>query len=253
MREDKLFIMPFPKIFLAKLRKGLGNLRYEHWLAIVGILLLCLVATLAVADNQGLIDYESNYINPVSYDDLCPFGKEQIQLMNGKQIQRWIYDKYHVTPSESTSGIDETITLYTFNQYKTLRYLSLRTDHPFLLTEDNIENGSTFRQIVAGLGTPERVYHENYVPVVREATAVTIGLDYPKLGVSVWSTRWETGDHEQSADQLSENLRATGLYCYIPNQSMEDILKNVFGYRPDDIDSAMKKRMPWPGFGVWLP
>lgn len=185
----------------SRLRKWIGILRYEHWLILVAILLLCLVAGLAFADSQGLIDYGPKFYAPVSYVELCPQSKSR----------------------------------------------------PLLLSQNDINNGRKFGQVVAGLGVPEFVYHNNYVPVVREATYVHIGLDYPKLGVSVWSGRWYKGDDEHMQARLTANLQVQGIDCYPPTQSMEEVLRDVYHYRTDIIESEMKHRIPWPGFDTWLP
>lgn len=120
------------------------------------------------------------------------------------------------------------------------------------LRQQDIENEPRFGQVVAGLGAPELVYHDNYVPVVREATYVGIGLDYPKQGVSVMTGRWVQGDRENVQVRLSED-QVHDMDCYVPTQSMEEILGDVYQYRSEIIDREMKRRIPWPGFGAWLP
>lgn len=233
--------------------RWIGILRYEQWLVVLFISLLCLVTTLAIGEDRGSITFAPRFSAAVSYEDLCGLSHDQFQSMNAKQVQQWIREKYYMTAIESSSTLDNLVTAYTFNQGKTLRYVTLRNDRAFHFRQQGIENGPGFGQVVAGLGVPELVYHDNYVPVVREATYVSIGLDYPKLGVSVATGRWAQGDQENMQVRLSEDLQVHDIDCYVPTVSVEEVLRDVYQYRPDIIDKELKRRMPWPGFGALLP
>src|SRR5512143_1998335 len=48
---------------------------------------------------------------------------------------------------------------------------------PLMISD--IKNGPRLHQVVAGLGVPDSVYHDNYPHITGEATLVTVGLDYP--------------------------------------------------------------------------
>ncbi len=176
----------------------LASLRYEQWLILVAVLLICLVASLTMANSSGLIDYDPIARIPISYAALCPRNP----------------------------------------------------DGSLPVMQNDIKNGPRLRQVVAGLGTPDFVYHDNIPTISGEATFVEIGLDYPRLGVSVFAGYWVKGSSWNMQVRLDSALQVNFIFCYPPTESLKDTLRDVYHY---DADMQMAKRMPWTGFGAWLP
>ncbi len=171
-----------------------ASLRYEQWLILIVVLLLCSLTALAIVNNEGLEDYRAVFRYSVSYATLCP--RQQ--------------------------------------------------DGSLPVMQSNIRNGPQLRQVVAGLGVPDFVYHDNYPTISSEATYVTVGLDYPELGVSVFSSYWVKGGTWSMQVRLNPALQVDSILCYPPTGSLADTLR-VYHYNAD-----MSERMPWPGFDAWL-
>jgi hypothetical protein len=118
----------------------------------------------------------------------------------------------------------------------------------------DIRNGPTFGDVVAGLGTPEKLSQS---AAMYEEVLYRIGLEYPTLGITVYSDGLADVGTVLKDGKLtlpfSADMRVQNLDCY-KGGSLDQVLHEVFFMSEDSISATMNSLMPWPGFEkTWIP
>jgi hypothetical protein len=194
---------------------------------------------------------------PVLYEDLCGLTSEQMRVMGEEDVRRWLEEEYdHKVITSVTAGDVSITTGLMWKRGGVTAYL--RDGGLLLIQFDEIENGPTFGQVVASMGTPEMISWD--LRTYGGHVLYRLGLDYPELGISVEGWREMTARElsrpaEEWTARVREDIQVEWVSCYSPRSSMEEVLKAV--YRPSPSPDApqlrMSHRMPWPGFGVLIP
>jgi hypothetical protein len=192
----------------------------------------------------------------VSYEDLCGPPREQMAAMDEDDVLQWITEQ-DSTPGRLEEIRDgESIVEYAWTRNGIIWTAHLRGGQVFRISSQYDENGPTFGDVVASIGTPEMVGRT--VTSYGGHVVYILGLDYLELGISV------DGDDEMTARELSrsakewsvtlrENMEVDNVSCYSSHLSPEEVLGEVFLVPPEAISSEVRSRMPWPGFGASVP
>ncbi len=189
---------------------------------------------------------------PVSYGDLCGFQKADFGVMDDGQVLSRIRDKYHVNPQKEVVANS---VVYSWQSGRTVSEVGLLNGRLFAAKRRDIDNGDTLGSVVAGLGAPETLYR---YATVFEGVQYTIGLEYPSQGITLMTYRVAgAGEVKRDGETLlvhvSEGLRVTDINCYLPNNSLDDYLREVYRVPPESMEMQKRRRVPWPGFDAWVP
>ena len=214
---------------------------------------VCCLLVILVGCRQAIQSTEVP-LAPVSFEDLCRLSHKQFGTMGEEELRQWIEETYYDTPSEAQEIMDgDPIGIYIWEHGEMIGNAYLRDGRLLRISLHDIENGPTFGQVVAGLAPPAMVYRYQWT---YEQVLYTIGLDYPALGVSVYTTnleKWHKLAHQEGlAVTLTQDMRVNGIECYTPGP-MEDVLREAFLLSPESVSFQMQSRLPWPGFGVLIP
>jgi len=222
------------------------NLRFRSARARILLTALFLLSPISTGCHQG-VDYGAT---PVSHQDICRLPPEEMATMDSEDVHRWIVTACDAVPTTSQEKIGgEQLTVYVWQSNGMTGNAYLRSGQLFRISLQNLENGPTFGQVVAGLGSPEMVDRR---AEIRERVLDTIALDYPALGISVSTSdvgkRSRLLHRDDLAVTLRQDMRVLHVECYAPG-SMEDILRDVFLLPPEYVSYHLERRIPWPGFG----
>ena len=175
--------------------------------------------------------------------------------MSKEDVRLWLEEEYDqdVTPNVTADNVSITTGLMGEKGSVTAYLRDGRLLH---IEFQEIENGPTFDQIVDGLGAPEMIKWD--LQTYGGHVVYFLGLDYPGIGVSVegWremSARELSRPAEEWTARLRENIQVERISCYEPHPSMEEVLKEVYGFSHDALQLQMSRRMPWPGFEALVP
>ncbi len=187
----------------------------------------------------------------VSVLGLCGLPPDQYAEMDQSQVREWFDRNYGITPSADTKDGLAALSGTTPNKGgATAFFLHERV----VELGRSINDGPTFGQVVAALGSPTTVYGTGQA---REVIFFTVGLDFPNLGLSIFmSKRTNTQEvtHEGHLEvQLKEEYRVSAVECYAPQRTMDDMLRERFAFYPATIAYEQSRRKPWTGFGTWVP
>ncbi len=190
----------------------------------------------------------------ISFESLCGLTHSEFESMNSEQMDQWMRKKHGSNISVESSGDNQNIvTTYRWVETSSKGAAYRKDNHLLHISATDIDSGPTFGQVVSSLGKPDVVYRD---VEAREKVLYTVGLDYPRLGVSV-----STSDLANVADivhengwaiQLKESMKVDSISCYTPHDSMEQVLINAFLSTPSSVQIQLKHRTPWPGFGSWV-
>jgi hypothetical protein len=198
---------------------------------------------------------------PVSYEDLCGLGSEQMGVMNDEEVRQWLEEEYGTASPVILDAMLEgnerdLITAYAWEEKGRTGIAYLRDERLFRISLRYIGDRPTFGQVVGGLGTPDMIGRS--VITYGGDVVYSLGLDYPELGVSVSASAEMTAKEvsrsaEEWAVTLKEDMQVNSVSCYTPAASMEEVLHKVFFVSPENVSYAMQRQMPWPGFGALVP
>lgn len=197
----------------------------------------------------------------VTYSDLCGLAHEQFGKLDEQAVLRWIQSKNAQPLRAPLPNLPDEIKTDQIQAFgwtqpadtQTVRVAYLRNGQLTRVSIQDLQNGPTFGQVVAGLGSPDTLYRsmQEY-----EQVLYTIGLDYPAFGIIVYTSGIEdrrTLMHDnQLAVHLAPTSRVTRIECYEP-QPTQEALQRSFFLSHESVLLEMQRRITWPGFDTWIP
>lgn len=187
----------------------------------------------------------------ISLTSLCGLAPDQYSKMDQSQVRQWLENQYAAPASSDLK--DGLVSISAGTQTRggaTVFFLQDRV----LMIDRVIMNGPTFGQIANAFGSPTTVYGMGNV---KEVILLSIGLDYPALGISVFMSKTvdprELRHDGQLEIQLKEEYQVTTVKCYAPRSSVDDLLRDRFSAFPTVQQYELKRRKSWAGFGDWIP
>jgi hypothetical protein len=196
----------------------------------------------------------------VTYSDLCGLTREQFGKLDEQAVLQWIQSKnahpFRVPISNLPDEIKtDQIQAFGWTQSadtQTVRVAYLRNGQLVRVSIQDLQDGPTFGQVVAGLGSPDTVYRSM---LEYEQVLYTMGLDYPAFGILVYTSGHENRRTLMHDDQLAVHLvptsRVTRIECYEP-QPTQDALQQIFFLSHESVLLEMQRRITWPGFDTWV-
>ncbi len=196
----------------------------------------------------------SNYAtSQISFGGLCGIALERFEDTNKEQVREWLEEQYGVNPQ--SSNVEEgviAIRAEERNKGSTTAYLrQLR----LIEIMREVKNGPTFGQVVTVFGVPDSVYGQ---AIGHERIPYSVGLDYPKRGVSVFMSKIadpsEVVHGNRLEVQLKESYTVNIVQCFAPHPSMDEVLRTGYlSSNPATIQNNLNRRKPWQEFETWVP
>lgn len=211
--------------------------------------LMFLLLLLGLAGCHILVLYPADQI---SFTGLCGLTPEQFKEMDQEQVRQWLEKQYGAAAKISEEG-EDTVSLYAEEWSSGSGEAYVRQGHLIEITR-GLTNGPSFGQIVGVFGIPESVYGTS---IGLEKIPYTVGLDYPKLGITI-AMRKIADPSEVVYDnhlqvQLKQDYLVNVARCYEPRASIEEVLRNGhLKSKPMIIEDALSQRRSWQGFGMWV-
>lgn len=197
---------------------------------------------------QQTTEYPSSLI---SFEGLCGLSVEQFTQMDQSQVSGWLESQYGTSPTKEVKDGFPALSVGTQTGGGATVFL---VQNHILMMDRAVKNGPNLGQVVAALGPPQSVYGTG---VIIEKALLSIGLDYPSLGLSVYVSKTadpQDVEHEGRREiQLTEDYRIDLVECYVQHSSIEGVLHDRFSSFPITFQSQLDRREPWTGFGVWVP
>lgn len=192
-------------------------------------------------------------VSQISFTGLCGITPEQFKEINQEQVRQWLEKQYGATVKISEEG-EDTVSLYAEEWSRGSGEAYVRQGHLIEITRE-VKNGPSLGQIVEIFGIPESVYGNS---MVLEKIPYSVGLDYPKLGISVLMRKIADASevvHENRLQvQLKRNYLVNVVHCYEPRASMGEVLRSRHLLsKTAVVEEALRQRRPWAGFDVWVP
>lgn len=187
----------------------------------------------------------------VSFEGLCGLTRDQFAQMDQAHAHQWLADQYGALPSSGISDGLSTLSVGTQDKGgATVFFFQQR----ILAVVRTLKNGPTFGELVAALDAPQMIYARGEI---REHVILTLGMDYPKLGISVFMNKranpQEIGHQGRLEIQLKQDLVTDLVECYEPHASMQEFLSDRFSFYPQTLQFELNRRKPWSGFDTWIP
>jgi hypothetical protein len=204
---------------------------------------------------------QASSLPAVTYSDLCGLAREQFGKIDEQAVLQWIQSKNAQPFRAPIPDLPDEIKTDQIQAWgwvqpsdaQTIRVAYLRNGKLVRVSTQDLQNGPTFEQVVAGLGSPDTVYRSM---LEYEQVLYTIGLDYPALGIIVYTSANENRNTLMHDDQIAIHLvptsRVTRIECYEP-QPTENALQQVFFLSHESVSLEMQRRITWPGFDTWVP
>jgi hypothetical protein len=188
----------------------------------------------------------------VTFRDLCVFNEDEFGAANSDQVLARIREKYQVDPKNESR---ENFVRYYWQLGRTDSEVGLLDNHLVGFQQRGIEGGPQLGQVVGGLGTPDALYR--YASGF-EGVQYQIILEYPRRGVTVMASRTAGPGEVRNVDgelslHLSEDIKSTDINCFVPVNSLDDLLRQVYQVPPESMEMQRQRIVTWPGFGAWVP
>jgi hypothetical protein len=214
------------------------------------------LVALALMGCNEIPDPESSLANPVSFEDLCKLEKGQLEGMTPTELEAWVTEKFEFAPIITRREDGEIAYRWgpTDAPNAPFGYAVARDGEIVDISYYNVEKGPNLGDVVAGLGEPATVYRS---VSFHDPPLLEFGLDYPKLGVSVYNSELRNRmtlmvKGELSAD-IEPDMPVNLVVCYRPADTMKEVLERDLGDSPMGLSTQLESRLPWPGFGVRIP
>lgn len=199
---------------------------------------------------------ESSPTNPVSFEGLCELEKGQLEGMTPTELEAWVTEKFEYAPIITRSEDGEIAYRWgpTDAPDAPFGYAVARDGEVVDISYHNVEKGPNLGDVVAGLGEPATVYRS---VSFHDPPLLEFGLDYPKLGVSVYNSelrnRMTLMVKGELAAAIEPEMTVNLIVCYRPADTMRAVLERDLGDSPIGLSTQLESRLPWPGFGVRIP
>lgn len=194
---------------------------------------------------------------PISAETLCGLNPEQLGTMKEEQLYQWIEEEIGCEPSrhEMRVGKDSVVLLNCDGEHVSGGFQSVN-GHPANLGISIGESRLTFGEVVSGLGSPELVYRD-IQRTDHNPALYSVGLEYPALGVSVYSIivddLRELVHEGVLSVTLSEDMGVDLINCYLPGSIEEVLWADPWSVYRGGIRLRLERSLPWPGFGAIVP
>ncbi|MBN1920277.1 MAG: hypothetical protein JW892_03465 [Anaerolineae bacterium] len=191
---------------------------------------------------------------PISFEELCLLSPENLATMKGDAVPEWVESNFGAPPSISTGDNDSVVVVFSGSSARLGDFVGnilVREGRINEVSLHDIQTGPHFDEVVMGLGDPTSVNH--YCAMPHEPQWVTIGLDYPAVGVSVYAS--ESHSRGSLAFEgglgivLNEESQVTLIQCYPPAPTMEEIINRDSSLTPTGRRLQLENRASWTGFG----
>lgn len=217
----------------------------QRILLIVGVLFLVVALSGCARSNV-----------PISFESLCGLSHDQFDALDETSIEQWIQATYSVSATRMLKDLySDPIVMYVWEKDDKQWIAELREGQLIAIWRYDDKASFSFGQIVENLGNPDSVFRD--VPFHPELLEYRVGLDYPKIGVSVGATtlseRWIEFVEGDKNIILDERIKIDQVFCYAPRPSMEEVISEVFAEPPIVVRDLVRQRVPWPGFGSSVP
>jgi hypothetical protein len=195
------------------------------------------------------------YSRPISYEDICGLPLNQFNAAGAEVAEQWI-EKHggiiHAREEEKRNG--HTITTYRWQANDAGGSVILRDGHLLRVVQLDVDIGLTFGEIVKAFGEPEMLYRYY---VAREKVLYALDLEYPERGLAVGTEVLVPVSEVEHGPvwsvQVKEGMEVTAVDCYLPADNVEILVTDILLTPPAGIAAQLQRRIPWPGFDVWVP
>jgi hypothetical protein len=190
-------------------------------------------------------------VHQISYEGLCGLPVEQFLGMDEQKVRQWLTSQYGSVSLAPDLGVGVT-RLWSPEKNGISSTAFLRQGSLIELVQ-SLKRGPTFGQVVSSLGRPDSIF-TSWLPY--EKIVYSVGMDYPTVGISVQmnssATARDLSHNGKLEVQMKEEFPVDLVQCYAPRSSMEEVIRNGFPSDPKSIETILKRRKAWSGFGAWV-
>jgi len=188
--------------------------------------------------------------DPTSFEAVCGLTHDEFAALDEAALVRWAQQKHGTAPLEYHKTVRQGVVYYSWDDDGNRYEAALVDGHIQTISIDYQQAGPSFCQVVERLGPPITIVTDWYRGVTG-GNWYSIELEYPEQRLSFASS--DFSDWYVATDTISRQTWVQLVYCFAQTAQGVDPFKEQFLEHCEsspDTAYAVRRRLPWPGFGA---